>query len=78
MNIQYFKIGDPVLMRASTSSGRQTLVGARVEAVIPAGVRPGLLGFEFKDQQPRETLSYVVQANGRLFWPTPQSLSEWV
>jgi hypothetical protein len=77
MNIQYFKVGDPVLMRASTSSGRQKLVGARVEAVIPPGVRPGLLGFEFKDQQPRETLSYVVQANGRLFWPTAQSLSEW-
>lgn len=77
MNIQNFKVGDPVLMKASTSSGRQKVVGARVEAIIPPGVRPGLLGFEFKDQQPRESLSYVVQVKGRLFWPTVQALSEW-
>ena len=65
-------------MASRAGSGRQTVVGARVEAIIPPGVRPGLLGFEkFKDQQPRESLSYVVQVKGRLFWPTVQALSEW-
>jgi len=73
-----FRVGDPVIWTSQAQGHIKTKQGVVLE-IVPAGLRPSAERFPslYKGAgagSARKNLSYVVRANGRVYWPIASNL----